>query len=265
MIGIYLVQYDRAGYGESDPNPKRSLRSEACDIEELADHLQLGSKFYIISNSMGSYPTWSCIKHFPHRIQGVAFVAPIINYQWPSLPNNLIEDDKRKKHYGYLMKVARYVPGLLQWWVTRKSSTSSSTTDSKPYTYFTTKDFQLLKNVSGFQFFTAEKLRNRSVFDNLCSDFLVAFSKWDFDPLELISNPLLENGQSCSVHIWQGCEDKFINLKLQRHVAERPIGPNMGALRIMWRVANKLLVLEGHSPGWTVKPRIKECPNLGVG
>ncbi|MCE3051144.1 hypothetical protein HAX54_048986, partial [Datura stramonium] len=38
-----------------------------------------------------------------------------------------------------------------------------------------------------------EKLRNRSVFDNLCSDFLVAFSQWDFDPLELTSCPVLEN------------------------------------------------------------------------
>lgn len=66
-MGIYLVQYDRAGYGESDPNHKRTQRSEACDIEELADHLQLQSKFYIISNSMGSYQNWSCIKHISQR------------------------------------------------------------------------------------------------------------------------------------------------------------------------------------------------------
>ncbi|XP_016502280.2 uncharacterized protein LOC107820503 [Nicotiana tabacum] len=217
-MGIYLIQYDRAGYGESDPNPKRSLRSEASDIEELVDHLQLGSKFYIISNSMGSYPTWSCIKHIPHRIAGVAFVVPIVNYQWPSLPVNLTEDDQRKKNYRWMMRIATYVPTLLYWWVTRKSSTSL-TNDSK-HTYFTTKDLELLKNVPGFQFFNPEKLRKRSVFDNLCSDFLVAFSKWDFDPLELITNPLLENSQSC-IHIWQGCEDKFINLKLQRHLAER--------------------------------------------
>ncbi|XP_049394819.1 uncharacterized protein LOC125859152, partial [Solanum stenotomum] len=176
-MGIYVVQYDRAGYGESDPNPKRSQRSEACDIEELADHLQLGSKFYIISNSMGSYPTWSCIKHISQRLAGVAFVVPIVNYQWPSLPLNLIEDDKRKKNYWWMMFLARYVPrSLLHWLVIAKSSTSSST-----------------KNVPEFEM---EKLRSRSDFDNLCNDFLVAFSKWDFDPLELISCPILENGQT---------------------------------------------------------------------
>ncbi|XP_006343417.1 uncharacterized protein [Solanum tuberosum] len=133
-------------------------------------------------------------------LAGVAFVVPIVNYQWPSLPLNLIEDDKRKKNYWWMMFLARYVPrSLLHWLVIAKSSTSSST-----------------KNVPEFEM---EKLRSRSDFDNLCNDFLVAFSKWDFDPLELISCPILENGQS-NVHIWQGCEDKFINLKLQRYVAK---------------------------------------------
>lgn len=66
-LGIYFLLYDRAGYGESDPNPKRSVKSEALDIEELANQLQLGSKFYVIGVSMGSYSTWSCIKYIPHR------------------------------------------------------------------------------------------------------------------------------------------------------------------------------------------------------
>lgn len=66
-MGIYIVQFDRAGYGESDPNPKRSLRSEASDIEELADQLELGPKFYIIAISAGCYSGWSCLKHIPQR------------------------------------------------------------------------------------------------------------------------------------------------------------------------------------------------------
>uniref|UniRef100_A0A1J3DQQ8 AB hydrolase-1 domain-containing protein n=3 Tax=Noccaea caerulescens TaxID=107243 RepID=A0A1J3DQQ8_NOCCA len=66
-LGVYFLLYDRAGYGDSDPNPKRSLESEALDIEELAHTLQIGPKFYLIGVSMGSYPTWSCLKHIPHR------------------------------------------------------------------------------------------------------------------------------------------------------------------------------------------------------
>lgn len=59
--------FDRAGYGESDPNPKRSVKSEALDIQELTDQLQIGSKFYVIGVSMGSYPTGSCLRYIPDR------------------------------------------------------------------------------------------------------------------------------------------------------------------------------------------------------
>lgn len=62
-----MLLYDRAGYGDSDPNPKRSLKTEALDIEQLADQLELGPKFYVIGVSLGSYPTWSCLKYIPHR------------------------------------------------------------------------------------------------------------------------------------------------------------------------------------------------------
>ena len=51
-LGIYLLAFDRAGYGESDPNPRRDVKSEALDIEELADQLELGQKFYVLGTSM---------------------------------------------------------------------------------------------------------------------------------------------------------------------------------------------------------------------
>lgn len=66
-LGIYLVFYDRAGYGESNPDPSRSVKSEAYDIEELANKLQIGPKFYVMGLSMGGYPVWGCLKYIPHR------------------------------------------------------------------------------------------------------------------------------------------------------------------------------------------------------
>lgn len=77
-LGVHLVLFDRAGYGESDPNPKRSLESEATDIQELADKLELGSKFYVIGVSLGNYPAWSCLTQLPHRqehsLQNLSFL-----------------------------------------------------------------------------------------------------------------------------------------------------------------------------------------------
>lgn len=61
------MSFDRPGYGESDSHHKRTLKSFALDIEELADQLELGSKFYVIGFSMGGQATWSCLKYIPTR------------------------------------------------------------------------------------------------------------------------------------------------------------------------------------------------------
>jgi len=66
-MGIYIVSFDRPGYGESDPDPNRTLKSIALDIEELADQLVLGSKFYVVGISMGGQIVWNCLKYIPHR------------------------------------------------------------------------------------------------------------------------------------------------------------------------------------------------------
>ncbi|KAM0005450.1 putative alpha/beta hydrolase-1 [Helianthus debilis subsp. tardiflorus] len=88
-LGIYIVSFDRPGYGESDPDPKRTLNSLALDTEELADQLELGSKFYVVGFSMGGQVIWSYLKYIPHRLAGAALIAPVVNYWWPKLPSNL--------------------------------------------------------------------------------------------------------------------------------------------------------------------------------
>lgn len=66
-LGVYIVSFDRPGYGESDPDPKRTPKSLSLDIEELADQLGLGSRFYVIGFSMGGQVVWGCLKYIPHR------------------------------------------------------------------------------------------------------------------------------------------------------------------------------------------------------
>ncbi|XP_076960867.1 uncharacterized protein LOC143637339 [Bidens hawaiensis] len=214
-LGIYLVQFDRAGYGESDPFPKRSLKSEASDVQELADQLQLGSKFYLIGVSVGSYPTWSCVKDIPHRLAGVALVVPFINYRWSSLPHDLIQDDYRKNLSRWAVWIAKHTPGLLHWWLTQKMFPSSSDRNPK---FFSNKDLEVLKNTPGYQLLSKSKLKEEPIFHSLRKDFVVAFGKWDFDPLSL-SDPF---GQSqCRMHMWQGYEDKVVPVELQRYVSKR--------------------------------------------
>uniref|UniRef100_A0A5B7CBF4 AB hydrolase-1 domain-containing protein n=1 Tax=Davidia involucrata TaxID=16924 RepID=A0A5B7CBF4_DAVIN len=216
-LGIYLLLFDRAGYGESDPNPKRTIKSETSDIQELADQLHLGSKFYVIGVSLGSYPTWSCLKRIPHRLAGVALVVPIINYSWPSLPDNLIKDDYRRNLARWALWISCYAPGLLYWWLTQKLFPSTSAVDRNP-AFFCNKDLEVLKNTPGYQLLSRNRLKEQGVFDSVRRDFIAGFGKWDFDPLDL-KNPFPEN--ESFVHIWQGYEDKVVPFQLQRYVSRK--------------------------------------------
>lgn len=79
-LGVYIVSFDRPGYGESAPNPKQTVKSMAMDIEELADQLGLGSKFYVIGYSIGRQAVWSCLKYIPNRLAGATLLAPAVTY-----------------------------------------------------------------------------------------------------------------------------------------------------------------------------------------
>lgn len=216
-LGIYFVLYDRAGYGESDPNPRRTIKSEAFDIVELADQLQLGSKFYVIGVSIGSYPTWSCLKYIPHRLAGVALIVPTINYEWPSLPQSLIRTDYRRRLIQWSLWIAKHIPGLLYWWITQKVVPSTSVLERNPV-YFSDRDIEVLKTTKGFPMLTQDKLQDRSVFYALRGDVVAAFGDWGFDPVRL-SNPFPHN--ESSVHIWQGYEDKVVPFQLQRFISRK--------------------------------------------
>ncbi|CAN0916776.1 hypothetical protein LINGRAHAP2_LOCUS29889 [Linum grandiflorum] len=219
-LGICFLVYDRAGYGESDPNPTRSVKSEALDIEELADQLELGSKFYVIGVSMGSYPVWSCLKYIPDRLEGAALIVPVVNYKWTSLPRSLIKDDYRRRLVQLTYWFSYYAPGLLHWWVTQKWLPSSSVLERNRM-FFNPHDIEVLKKIPGFPMVLAfcdlqDKLAEREVFDTLRHDFMVGFGDWEFDPTELQNR---SPSNESNVHIWQGYEDRVVPFQLNRFIS----------------------------------------------
>lgn len=218
-LGIYFLLFDRAGYGESDPNPKRTVKSEAFDIQQLADQLEIGSKFYIIGASMGCYALWSCLKYIPNRIAGMTLVVPVINYWWPSFPSNLCNMAYKRliKQYQRAFRVAHYTPGLLYWWLTQKWFPSLSAMEGHPEV-LSRQDMETLKKMAGTPQPVPEKTRQQGIFESLHRDMIVGFGNWEFDPMEL-NNPFPDN-ESC-VHIWQGYEDRMVLFELQRYVSQK--------------------------------------------
>ncbi|KAJ8754796.1 hypothetical protein K2173_012185 [Erythroxylum novogranatense] len=194
-LGLYIVSFDRAGYGESDPHPKKTLKSIALDVEELADHLGLGPKFYVIGCSMGGEFTWTCLKYIPHRLAGVALLAPIINSWWPV--------------------VLPIMPWLTYWWNTQTQFPCPNVILGVLITFLlkTWKSFLNFLRITWY-----EHARQQGEYESIHQDLNIGFGTWEFDPLEL-KNPFPNN--EGSVHLWHGAKDPLVPLQLQRYIARQ--------------------------------------------
>lgn len=217
-LGVYIVSFDRAGYGESDPNPKRTVKSMALDIEELADQLGLGSKFYVIGFSMGGQVIWSCLKYIPHRLAGATLVAPVVNPWWSGFPTNLSVQAYQQQlpQDQWALRVSHYAPWLTYWWNTQKWFPSSSVI-AHSFDALSSEDKKILQKIASTVNHTAIA-RQQGEYESLHRDLIIGFGTWEFSPMDL-DNPFPNNDGS--VHLWQGDEDALVPVTLQRYIAQQ--------------------------------------------
>ncbi|XP_021764779.1 uncharacterized protein LOC110729352 isoform X1 [Chenopodium quinoa] len=216
-LGTYIVAIDRPGYGESDPNPNWTVKSIALDVEELADKLELGDKFYVIGFSMGGQAVWSCLKYIPNRLAGATLIAPVVNYWWSGLPANLSAEafNKQLQRDRWALRVSHYAPWLSYWWNTQKLFPILSVIDHLPE-IFSRQDKKLVAQFAGME--DSSPVRQQGEYQSIHRDLAVGFGKWEFDPTEL-TNPFPNN--EGSVHLWQGDEDILVPVTLQRYIVEK--------------------------------------------
>ncbi|KAL2899460.1 Lipase 1, partial [Bienertia sinuspersici] len=195
-LKLYLLFYDRAGYGESDPYPERSVKSEAYDIQELADALQLGSK-----------------------LAGVSLVVPFVNFWWPGFPDYVSGKSFRMLPVQdqWTFRVARYAPWLFYWWMTQRWFPSLSLLSSEPSSVFSQQDLEIMKNMPQASQAAKAKIRQQGDYESLHRDIMVGFGRWEFDVLDL-KDPF--PGNEGSVHLWQGYEDKIIPFPMNRFLSK---------------------------------------------
>ncbi|KAL2323089.1 hypothetical protein Fmac_027468 [Flemingia macrophylla] len=217
-MGIYIVSFDRPGYAESDPDPNRTLKSIALDIEELADQLRLGSKFYVVGVSMGGQIVWNCLKYIPHRLAGAVLVAPVVNYWWSGLPANLTTEvyNQQPLQDHWALRVAHYMPWLTYWWHTQRWFPGSSLISHSAHV-LSPKDMGILHKLSYRNSYLAQ-IKQQGEYESVHRDFNIAFGKWEYSPIDL-ENPFPNN--EGSVHLWQGDEDAVVPVKLQRYIVQQ--------------------------------------------
>ncbi|WZY92259.1 hypothetical protein YC2023_064588 [Brassica napus] len=218
-LGVYMVSFDRPGYGESDADPNRTPKSLALDIEELADQLSLGTKFYIIGYSMGGQATWACLKYIPHRLAGAALVTPVVNYWWKSFPSDISSEayNLQPRNDQWAVRVAHYAPWLTHWWNSQKWFLGSSVV-TRNLGLFSKSDKEILFKIGAAGRPHEGEIRQQGTHETVIRDMIVGFGKWEFDPMELEN--LFPNKEG-SVHLWQGDDDALVPVTLQRYVAKK--------------------------------------------
>ncbi|HET6845566.1 MAG TPA: alpha/beta hydrolase [Anaerolineales bacterium] len=72
--GIRLITYDRPGYGESTPQPGRTVASVAVDVAEIAEHLRL-SRLLVWGISGGGPHAIACAALLPDLVAAAAALA----------------------------------------------------------------------------------------------------------------------------------------------------------------------------------------------
>ncbi|CAK9315564.1 unnamed protein product [Citrullus colocynthis] len=216
-LGVYVVSFDRPGYGESDPHPKRTVKSLALDVEALGDQLGLGPKFYVIGLSMGGEAVWGCLKYIPHRLAGASLLAPVINYWWPSFPANLSKEgfSSQLPEDQWTQSVAHHLPWLTYWWNTQKLFPALSILAGRRE-IFSSQDFEIIRSFE--KPVDQEYVKQQGDFESFHRDLMIGFGKWEFDPM-LLENIFPKN--EGSVHLWQGDDDKLVPVKLQRYIAQK--------------------------------------------
>jgi pimeloyl-ACP methyl ester carboxylesterase len=73
-VGIRLIGYDRAGYGESSARPGRRVVDEASDVAAIADVLGV-ERFGVWGFSGGGPLALACAAKLPHRVVGAASIG----------------------------------------------------------------------------------------------------------------------------------------------------------------------------------------------
>lgn len=74
--GVRVISPDRPGYGDSDPDPRRTLLKWADDIRALADRLELGTLDLIGVSGGGPYAL-ACVYCMPERVRACVLVCPL--------------------------------------------------------------------------------------------------------------------------------------------------------------------------------------------
>jgi pimeloyl-ACP methyl ester carboxylesterase len=196
-LGMRYVMVSRPGFGESDPQPGRTLLDFAADIAALADHLG-HERFAVAGVSAGGPYALACAHALPDRVAAAAVVSSMS----PGCPPDLAPGISPLLRLGLrtlrrlpracgwagdgLMLIARRNPGL----VARTMVLFASPADRR-----------LLRDPEARQLAVACFLAAAGGgVSRMIGDYLLCAGRWGFEPRDVRGH----------VHLWHGMQDAFV-------------------------------------------------------
>jgi pimeloyl-ACP methyl ester carboxylesterase len=204
--GIFLVAPDRAGYGGSDHDPRRTIASSTRDVNELLNQLNLASCAIVGLSGGGPFALACGILH-SERIRAVATVGgvapPVARNLW-GLPDRVPVQVARRSEacarwlLAGTMGVARASPERALLWVTR---------------FLAGPDASLLRENTQLREGFLEDLHNPgpTTARAAARDYWLFAHPWDVDISDM----------SVPIHIWHGTADRVVPVSNARVIAEQ--------------------------------------------
>ncbi|WP_019884104.1 alpha/beta fold hydrolase [Streptomyces purpureus] len=233
-LGVRLITYDRAGYGDSDRLPGRRVAHAAADVATIADALGI-DEFAVVGRSGGAPHALACAALLPDRTVKAAGLVGLAPRDAQGLDwfEGMTESNVRE----YLNAAAgrRQLTGSLEFrTLTIRADPAASIADMRSAL---PESDRVIVADSGIR---AMLVRNfaeglRSSADGWVDDVMSFSTDWEFRP-EDIRTPVL---------LWHGEKDVFAPVQHTRWLAERIPRAEMvvergaahfGALRVLTRV-----------------------------
>jgi pimeloyl-ACP methyl ester carboxylesterase len=86
---VFMLTYDRPGYGRSDPKPGRRVLDAAADVAALAEHLGLG-RFTVMGTSGGGPHALACTYALGRRVRRTAVVGGVAPADMPGFLDGMM-------------------------------------------------------------------------------------------------------------------------------------------------------------------------------
>jgi pimeloyl-ACP methyl ester carboxylesterase len=199
--GLRLIGYDRPGYGDSTPQPGRTVADAATDVAAIADALGI-DRFATWGISGGGPHALACAALLPERVVAGASLAGAAPYDAEGLDFLAGMGEGNVKEFGLILEGRQKLEPFLRAERDALLAAGREGLAEAMRTLLTPVDAAAFTGETAEFLFESLQVGSAERIDGWLDDDLAFVKPWGFS-VEQIGVPVL---------LWQGAEDRFVPL-----------------------------------------------------